>query len=121
MSETRVFVYGTLKAGQPNHSCLDGAIAEGEAEIGKGKFIMAHLGQFPALFVSREGPTISGETYLVGDETLRRLDYLEGYPDFYNRDTILVHRKDGSSVEALVYYIEGEPSINDKLISSGVW
>lgn len=122
MDTIRVFVYGTLKAGRGNHRLLEKATFDGIAEIGQDNFIMLNLGAYPAIIRSKDGPTIKGETYLVDEATLKRLDWLEGYPNLYNRETILVHREDGSSVEALVYYMEHKGLNNyHNIIESGEW
>lgn len=118
----RVFVYGTLKVGCPNHSCLKGAVLEGKAEIASDRFVMVNLGCYPALIPSNDGPVIKGETFLINEEILERLDVLEGCPGFYDRELTLVHRGDGSSVEALVYFI-GDKSllVHNEIIEEGVW
>jgi gamma-glutamylcyclotransferase (GGCT)/AIG2-like uncharacterized protein YtfP len=46
---------------------------------------MVSLGAFPALLQAGELHNITVETYEVDDTTFERLDYLEGYPNFYDR------------------------------------
>lgn len=80
----RIFVYGTLKRGQPNHYILK------NNECGVGKFITTgHTKQaFPLVIagpfnipycVSKEGlgKPVRGEVYDVDDKLLARLDQLE--------------------------------------------
>jgi Uncharacterized conserved protein len=44
----RVFVYGTLKNGQPNHRVMEGATFLGRATV-TGKYRFASLGWYPAI------------------------------------------------------------------------
>lgn len=77
-----VFVYGSLKKGYGNHPIL------GNSEfIGKAKtyleFQMYSFGGFPALVSGDK--SYEGEIYSVDEDTMVRLDRLEGYPHFYTR------------------------------------
>lgn len=121
MHNIRVFVYGTLKKGHGNHRCLEGAVFEGKAETRPNEWKMVSLGAFPAIIPIEMGAAspIKGETYLVDETILARLDRLEGYPGFYNRSNIFVHPGPGQCVEALVYYLEGYR--NAPLVESGEW
>jgi len=76
---TKVFVYGSLLSGFSNHGLLKTATFLGPAKTPKG-FAMLDLGYFPGVIPSdiHETP-IFGEVYEVDDETLQRLDRLEGY------------------------------------------
>ncbi len=80
----RVFVYGSLKAGQDNHGWLNG----GES-LGRRRLIGAHLhdlGAYPmAVLKPGSEAVIHGELYSVDPAGLARLDRLEGYPDYYDR------------------------------------
>lgn len=81
-----VFVYGTLLSGLGNHHYLDGAHYFGEAETVESYRMTA--GGIP--YVSRRDPIcpVKGELYIVNDETLAKLDRLEGHPRFYKREVI---------------------------------
>lgn len=84
----RIFVYGTLKSGMPNHSLItddkksklvfDNAIIRGR---------MFSLGQYPAICPDHWGYS-NGEVWEVSDETLAILDQLEGHPNFYTRHEV---------------------------------
>ena len=76
-----VFVYGSLKREFPNHYLLREQEPLGEAII---KGTMISLKFFPGV-VACGNDTIKGELYLVDDETMKRLDHLEGHPSFYKR------------------------------------
>ena len=83
-----MFVYGSLMSELGNHALLnaeDTEIFGGGILMYPGK--MMSLGAFPGLVktYTNISPMI-GEVYGVSAETLRRLDLLEGYPSFYNRE-----------------------------------
>ncbi|MBM5816233.1 MAG: gamma-glutamylcyclotransferase [Cyanobacteria bacterium K_Offshore_surface_m2_239] len=79
--EAPVFVYGTLKRGQPNHARLQGARWLGEAWL-EGACLY-DLGPFP-MAIAAEG-RVAGELYAVDLETLPALDAFEGCPRLYQR------------------------------------
>ena len=84
-----VFVYGTLKKGQPNYPVMERAKGKFIGHFGTDpEFTMYDLGAYPA--VSNGGNTsIKGEIYAVED--IKPLDWLEGYPEFYDRHQIDTH------------------------------
>jgi gamma-glutamylcyclotransferase (GGCT)/AIG2-like uncharacterized protein YtfP len=83
-SAALVFVYGSLKRGQPNHGELEGCPAEGEAEL-RG-LALYDLGPFPMAIPSQEpGSRLQGELYRVENQQLARLDRFEGAPRLYER------------------------------------
>lgn len=111
----RVFVYGTLLAGEPNHRVLAGArlVAEGRTQPA---FELRDLGPFPGL-VHGGGHAVVGEVYEVDDATLAALDRLEGHPRFYRRTTVSL--ADGEQVWTYLLgpeQVEGRP-----IIRSGSW
>ena len=76
MMETRarVFVYGTLRAGEPNHYLLDhhDLVARARTEAA---FELVSLGAFPAMIAG--GTTaVVGEVYEIDPVTLAALDRL---------------------------------------------
>ncbi|XP_067842704.1 gamma-glutamylaminecyclotransferase-like isoform X2 [Heptranchias perlo] len=89
---TNVFVYGTLKQGQPNHRYMtDGSKGKGKY-CGKGctdeKFplVIASEHNIPFLLnVPGSGHKIAGEIYLVDDQLLQFLDEFESCPKIYQR------------------------------------
>jgi gamma-glutamylaminecyclotransferase len=119
-----VFVYGSLKRGGSNHSVL------GEDSIFAGtyktepKFTLYDLVNFPAVCLGGN-TSIVGEVYLVDSYVFEDLDYLEGYPKFYNRDKvnlIPIQTTDIKIDKAWMYFIEDEESLSSyKKIDSGVW
>lgn len=85
----RVFVYGSLKRGFINHCYLEGSRLLGVSISDEPLFNMVSLGTFPA--VIKGSSYIKGELYLVDDETLEKLDLLEGNGHLYNRVEIKVN------------------------------
>lgn len=99
----KVFVYGSLKRGFHNHHFLENSEFLGEIDI-VGPFAMANLGSFPGLFLVKDRYNIvSGELYKVDEETFKRLDRLEGWPNFYDRVQI---RLDNNEDWAWVYFLK---------------
>jgi gamma-glutamylcyclotransferase (GGCT)/AIG2-like uncharacterized protein YtfP len=81
-----VFVYGTLRQGEPNHALLASARFVGEARTPPA-YTLVDLGSYPAM---TDGGTsaVTGELYLVDAATLARLDELEEHPVWYCRREI---------------------------------
>ncbi|XP_048349068.1 gamma-glutamylaminecyclotransferase isoform X1 [Sphaerodactylus townsendi] len=88
----RVFVYGTLKKGQPNYcSIMDrthgtarfqgkGLTVEKYPLVIAGKYNIPYLLNIPGT-----GHRIAGEIYFVDDQMLQFLDEFEGCPNMYQR------------------------------------
>ena len=117
MMETRarVFVYGTLRAGEPNHYLLDrhALVARARTEAA---FELVSLGAFPAMIAG--GTTaVVGEVYVIDPVTLAALDRLEGHPRFYQRTAIRL--EDGD--EVLAYLLSPEQARGRTRIPSGDW
>ncbi len=117
LSRTRVFVYGTLLSGEPNHRLLVGAKARFVAEARtKPRFELRDLGAYPAM-VDGGAQAIAGEVYEVDEATLLALDQLEGHPRFYQRTRIDL--EDGASAEA--YLLRPDQAEGRPMIDSGNW
>lgn len=84
-----VFVYGTLKDGFSNNRLLKDAefISRGCTIL---PYRMYETGGFPVVFQEHQDGNVSGECYAVTDEQLKRLDSLEGHPNFFERREIAV-------------------------------
>ena len=111
-----VFVYGTLKRGFGNSVLLNEAEFVQEA-VTSPEFTMRSLGFFPGVQLVGETP-ISGEIYKVTDLELKRLDRLEGYPNFYNRKQIEIP---GVDVRPWMYYLPEEEYLKNDVLPSGIW
>lgn len=111
----RVFVYGTLLRGEPNHGLLAGSPCVGEART-RAEFELVDLGYFPAMIW--QGKTaVVGEVYTIDEATLRRLDRLEGHPQFYVRTTIQLEH----GAEAQAYLLPEHQARGKQRILSGNW
>lgn len=106
----KVAVYGTLRKGFWNHRLL-----ENSKFIGKTKTepVFTMYGHGVPWIVNGGNTEITVEVYEIDEETFQSLDFLEGYPVYYNRQ--LINTEFG---EAWIYfrYIEGE-----FVIESGDW
>ena len=110
----RIFVYGTLMTGQPNHGLLEEATHLGTGHT-EAAFDLINLGAFPALLAGGS-TSVRGELYEVNSQTLAALDRLEGHPLFYRRGTIRLET--GKKVAA--YLFPKRPRSAAK-IPSGDW
>lgn len=112
---TQIFVYGTLKRGQPNHyRMLDGA--NGEARfltsartVRKFPLVIAGPHNVPFLLdAPGQGHHIQGELYSVDERMLAFLDDFERVPTWYQRVPVelQVEKSEGATAtttEAFVY------------------
>jgi gamma-glutamylaminecyclotransferase len=112
---TRVFVYGTLLSGEPNHRLLADAALVGAART-EPEFDLVSLGAFPAM-VPGGRTAIAGEVYEVDRPTLDALDRLEGHPRFYRRRAVRLD--DGG--EVLAYLLTPDQVRGRPRIESGDW
>lgn len=97
----RVFVYGTLKKGEPNHHWLT------NRENGVARFVArgSTVVKFPLVIGTRYnipfllakpgvGNHIQGEIYEVDDNMFGQLDVLEDYPRYYDRELQAITTED---------------------------
>ena len=85
----KVFVYGSLKHGLPNHSVLGKSEFVMDTITAK-KYSMVSMVAYPAVKESVADAFIQGEVYEVDVETLHRLDHLESEGKFYTRKLVYV-------------------------------
>ncbi|XP_024595880.1 gamma-glutamylaminecyclotransferase isoform X2 [Neophocaena asiaeorientalis asiaeorientalis] len=106
-----VFVYGTLKTGQPNHRVLLES-AHGRAVFrGWGRtvepypLVIAGQRNIPRLLnLPGQGRRVAGEVYAVDEQMLRFLDEFEGCPDMYQRTRVTVAVEGaGGTLQCFVY------------------
>jgi gamma-glutamylcyclotransferase (GGCT)/AIG2-like uncharacterized protein YtfP len=119
----KVFVYGTLRRHECNHSYLHGAELVAAQAKTRGELYDTGLG-YPAM-VARDEGWVYGEVYRVTDGQLARLDALEGYkpgaPDSeYDRIPVSVVTDQGP---VLAYaYVYNEPkTVGMSPIPLGDW
>jgi len=110
-----VAVYGSLRHGMHNHRLIEHCELVGIEWI-KGDWEMISLGGFPGIIES-DGKEILIELYKVTDEiTAKRLDRLEGYPDFYNKKII-----DTVYGPAEIYFLDKHKYNDYPTVESGDW
>ena len=116
-----VFVYGTLKKGFGNHRLLEKAHFLGEAYLRRTK--MVDLGAYPAVITGGK-KDVMGEIYQVDDETLARLDRLEGHPSFYERRQVKVFSV-FQNVDTFIAWCYFMPQLSQvkhpAVIEEGIW
>jgi gamma-glutamylcyclotransferase (GGCT)/AIG2-like uncharacterized protein YtfP len=83
-----VFVYGTLRHGEYNHTVAEPFIVRTEPGVVRG--YLYDVGPYPALVLDANGRDIIGEWLTVTEEGLKAMDRLEGYRgsgsnNFYER------------------------------------
>ena len=109
-----VFVYGTLKKGRRLNSVFTEADTFlSHATTVEDRFDLIGGGSFPYMTDHRGGFKVEGDLYQVSDNTLKRLDIIEGVPGHYKRETILVDINGKVSQEAFVYLSADEPNYNN--------
>ena len=112
---TILFVYGTLKHGQRNHSLMRESRFLGEA-VTEPRYTLLDMGSFPGMIAG--GTTaVHGELYEVGPELLARLDRHEGVPRFYMRTPVLLSVGDFAESYILVH----QERIKDGVIIQTRW
>lgn len=112
---TKVFTYGTLLSGEPNHRVLRGSRCIGPAHTPP-RFRLVDLGAFPGMLA--EGHTsVEGELYEVDDDVLAALDRLEGHPRFYLRAPIIL----AGWRRAETYLFPAARAAGRAVIESGDW
>ena len=82
----------------------------------KPRFELVSLGPYPAM-VAGGTTAVLGEVYEVDQETLAKIDLLEGHPHHYRRE--LVRLEDGE--EVLAYLLPRDKAEGLPRIESGDW
>ena len=111
----RLFVYGTLMRGEPEHARLDGAQALGPATT-EACFDLVDLGAEPAL-VPGGTTAVTGEVFAVPPAVLASVDVYHGHPLRYRRGAIRL--ADGRVVEA--HQLAADQTRGRRRIRSGDW
>ncbi|MGE0325889.1 MAG: gamma-glutamylcyclotransferase [Polyangiaceae bacterium] len=112
---TRVFVYGTLLANEPNHRLLRDARFIARARTAP-RFTLLDMGPFPGM-IDVGDSAIGGEVYDVTERILRALDRLESHPHFFRRQWITL----GDRSHAQAYLLRTEHRRDYSVIPSGNW
>ncbi len=111
----RLFAYGTLLPGEPDHELLQGAEPLGEART-KPCYQLVEHGPSAGLL---EGGTVAvaGELYQLDVKTLAACDIKREHPVLYLR--LPVRLADGS--EAFAYFLRPEQTRGCRRIRDGDW
>ncbi|KAG7239324.1 hypothetical protein INR49_029289 [Caranx melampygus] len=119
----RVFVYGTLKKGQPNYFRMfdsnNGKVEFLASAVTTERYPLVIAGKYNVPFllnIPGQGHRVHGEIYQVDDKMLKFLDDFEGVPTMYQRTLVSLEVKQwvgqtegeetvspGSTMEAFVY------------------
>lgn len=103
----KLFVYGSLKQGFGNHDFLEGSRCLGTYDTSDANYRMISMGSYPGV-VELDGQDehcyILGELYEVDDDTLARVDRLEGNGSFYTRKIVELSETD-DTIEAWMYLL----------------
>lgn len=108
----RVFVYGTLMKGHGNHRYY---LSESQF-LGKGEitgYALYAVSSFPGIIQEVE-EKVKGEVYQVDQDTLKRLDCLEGEGSLYLRKQVDV-LVEGQRVQAWTYIWNHKTQGNEKI------
>ncbi|XP_054164808.1 gamma-glutamylaminecyclotransferase C-like [Oppia nitens] len=112
MSGHLVFVYGTLKTGQPNHYLLNDKINGFSKFVGKAQtvdkwpLVISSKYNIPFLLNKQDfGKKICGEIYSVDDKMRDFLDKFECHPTYYKRLETPVILEDGSQMSPWIYFL----------------
>jgi gamma-glutamylcyclotransferase (GGCT)/AIG2-like uncharacterized protein YtfP len=111
-------VYGTLRQGFGNYErLLNNKDCEFlGSERTKPEFTMVSLGGFPGVIPGGQ-ESITIEVFRVNNPQIeRQLDYLEGYPSFYDKMTI-----ETSFGPANMYILDGSYLSRNPKVESGDW
>lgn len=97
-----VFVYGTLRKTHENHPLLEDAFSYGVGST-QNNYAMYMVGSYPYVTSVEPRYPIVGELYAVDDDTLAKLDKMEGHPHYYTRrqTTVII---DGEEYTAWMYF-----------------
>lgn len=111
----RVFVYGSLLAGEGNHRMMAGATLLGSAALPP-RYTLLDLGPYPALIEGGE-TAVQGELYEVGDALLEALDRFERHPVLYERRPAWI----GPGAGVFAYFWARQRPSHAVPIASGSW
>lgn len=98
----KIAVYGSLRRGMYNHALLNNNEAHYlRTENFKIPFKMIPYSSYPALIPDNKVNEIEMEVYEVSDSTYAKVEMLEGYPHFYDKEHIV----DGETGDHIEFYV----------------
>ena len=83
----KVAVYGSLRQGMHNHDIIGDSPLIGIKTYDL-PYKMVDLNRYPALIPDERTHRTVFEIYDVNDEVYHNIEYLEGYPDFYQKSWV---------------------------------
>jgi gamma-glutamylaminecyclotransferase len=86
-SRVRLFVYGTLMHGEPNHHVLGARARAVAGAVTAPRYRLVDLGEYPVL-IGDGTDAVRGELYDLDEAGLRRLDRFEGHPALFRRQPV---------------------------------
>lgn len=109
----RLFVYGTLAPGQPNHYVLAGIPGNWEPASVRGTLFPDGWGAavgYPGIVLDEHADEVEGLVFTSGHLAAHwpRIDEFEG--DGYERVRVSAKLRDGTVVEAYVYQLSSRPA-----------
>jgi len=110
----KLFVYGTLRRGEPGHALLCGGKLLGEATT-EPEFTLLDMGEWPAVVAGGRSAVV-GELYEVDDGLLLELDRYEDVPQLYLRAEHAI-----GGAPAVIYVLRAEHARGRPEIASGDW
>ena len=99
-----IFVYGTFGKGKEITTCSTDPNSL-ESQKPRKRYALYGSG-IPFLSRAKAISQVTGEVYAVDDATLKRLDQLEGHPDWYKREQAEVVLQDGTELIAWIYFCD---------------
>ncbi|XP_065168374.1 putative gamma-glutamylcyclotransferase CG2811 isoform X2 [Atheta coriaria] len=121
----KVFVYGTLKRGEPNHHWFT------KDEGGAFKFLSeaSTIEKYPLIIGTKynipfllhkpgAGHNVRGELYEVDDKVFANLDILEDHPNYYVRQVKQVKNSASEVVDTWIYFI---PNFRTELLQQEMY
>lgn len=110
----RIFVYGTLLEGLPNHARMAGARLLGPART-RARYLLVDLGDHPGL-MKGGSLAVAGEVYEVDAGLLAALDEFEGHPHLFTREPVALVEG-----EAEAYFLGPYAGGDHPLVRGGDW
>jgi gamma-glutamylaminecyclotransferase len=123
MAKILLAVYGTLKRGNGNHSFfLDNKDSKflGTGVTDNRYIMLNYCSGFPGIVRPEDGHDASlalpckVEVFEVSVKVAMKVDNLEGYPTFYDKEITTITLADGSKVSAYIYFLN-EDSLQSPL------
>jgi gamma-glutamylcyclotransferase (GGCT)/AIG2-like uncharacterized protein YtfP/cation transport regulator ChaC len=124
MAMNKIFVYGTLRFNEDNHTYLEGAACLVKQAWVYGKLFDTKHG-YPVMKEHNE-EKVFGELYEVTDNQLTAIDHLEGFQtgnsdNLYERKKVTVYDDNGEVSEALTYTTGRSLADSTDVIPFGDW